>query len=216
MRQTHKHHIIPKHAGGTNDPANIIELTIEEHAEAHRVLFEKYGRWQDEIAWKTLAGFITCDEASKMAQKNARFKCGKDNWMYGKSGENSPHYGVKRNDEAKRNISIGNTGVKRRLSKRIKVKKAATVAENRKKFLESRFANINFSNAQELYDGGMSYKNLAVHYGVSTGKIQGLGLKTRSYKDAGKIHFIKNPVSDETRKRMSVAAVLTHKSRKEK
>jgi hypothetical protein len=28
----HKHHIIPKHAGGTNDPSNLIELTIEEHA----------------------------------------------------------------------------------------------------------------------------------------------------------------------------------------
>lgn len=29
----HKHHIIPKHMGGT----------IEEHAEAHRQLYEKYG-----------------------------------------------------------------------------------------------------------------------------------------------------------------------------
>jgi hypothetical protein len=31
----HKHHIIPKHAGGTNDPSNLVELTIEQHAEAH-------------------------------------------------------------------------------------------------------------------------------------------------------------------------------------
>jgi predicted molibdopterin-dependent oxidoreductase YjgC len=30
----HKHHIIPKHMGGTDDESNIIELTIEEHAEA--------------------------------------------------------------------------------------------------------------------------------------------------------------------------------------
>ena len=50
----HKHHIIPKHAGGTDDPSNIVELTVEEHAEAHRKLYEKYGRWQDLSAWKGL------------------------------------------------------------------------------------------------------------------------------------------------------------------
>lgn len=58
----HKHHIIPKHAGGTDDPENIIELTVEEHAEAHRVLWEKYGRKEDELAWKGLAGIIGKEE----------------------------------------------------------------------------------------------------------------------------------------------------------
>jgi hypothetical protein len=33
----HKHHIIPKHMGGTDDSDNLVELTIEEHAEAHRI-----------------------------------------------------------------------------------------------------------------------------------------------------------------------------------
>jgi len=54
----HKHHIIPKHMGGTDDPSNLVELTIEEHAEAHRKLFEKYGHWEDELAWKGLSGSI--------------------------------------------------------------------------------------------------------------------------------------------------------------
>ena len=54
----HSHHIIPRHAGGTDDPENIILLTIEEHAEAHRLLYEKYGRWQDFYAWKGLSGQI--------------------------------------------------------------------------------------------------------------------------------------------------------------
>ena len=39
----HKHHIVPKHAGGTNNPENLIELTVEEHAEAHRILYEENG-----------------------------------------------------------------------------------------------------------------------------------------------------------------------------
>jgi len=58
----HQHHIIPKHMGGTNDPSNLIELTVEEHAEAHRVLWEKYGHKQDELAWKGLAGIIGKEE----------------------------------------------------------------------------------------------------------------------------------------------------------
>ena len=64
---THKHHIIPKHAGGSNDKSNIIELTVEQHSEAHRILYEKYGRWQDKIAWKALSGQITSDEARRQA-----------------------------------------------------------------------------------------------------------------------------------------------------
>ena len=58
----HKHHIIPRHAGGTDDPSNIVQLSIEEHAEAHRILFEQYGRIQDKLAWKGLLGMIDTQE----------------------------------------------------------------------------------------------------------------------------------------------------------
>lgn len=51
----HKHHIIPRHMGGTDDPSNLIELTIEEHADAHKKLYEEFGRWQDYVAWQGLA-----------------------------------------------------------------------------------------------------------------------------------------------------------------
>lgn len=64
---THIHHIIPKHMGGTNDPKNLIELSVEEHAEAHRKLYETYGRWQDHVAWKALSGQISTDEARRLA-----------------------------------------------------------------------------------------------------------------------------------------------------
>tara|TARA_Y100000034_G_scaffold136371_1_gene212454 strand:- start:12651 stop:13211 length:561 start_codon:yes stop_codon:yes gene_type:complete len=58
----HKHHIIPKHAGGTNNPDNFIYLSIADHAEAHRLLYKEYGRWQDKLAWKALSGSIGREE----------------------------------------------------------------------------------------------------------------------------------------------------------
>lgn len=42
--------------GGTNDIENIIEVTVEEHAELHLSLYLKYGRWQDLRAAYGLAG----------------------------------------------------------------------------------------------------------------------------------------------------------------
>lgn len=67
MVKKHKHHIIPRHAGGTDDPSNIVELTTEEHAEAHRKLYEEHGRWQDKIAWKVLSHQITAEEGTLLA-----------------------------------------------------------------------------------------------------------------------------------------------------
>ncbi len=78
----HNHHIIPRHAGGTNDAANLILLTIEEHAEAHRQLFELYGRWQDSLAWKALSGQVTHKEATRIAQSN-----GDKSWMKTPAGK---------------------------------------------------------------------------------------------------------------------------------
>ena len=63
----HKHHIVPKHAGGTDDKNNLIVLTVEEHALAHKKLFEQYGRKQDYIAWLALSRQITSDEARRLA-----------------------------------------------------------------------------------------------------------------------------------------------------
>ena len=75
----HKHHIVPKHMGGTDDPSNIIELTVEKHAEAHRKLFEQYGHWQDEVAWKGLSKMITKTDAIRFAQSKPNI--GNKRWL---------------------------------------------------------------------------------------------------------------------------------------
>jgi hypothetical protein len=71
----HKHHIIPRHAGGSDEPSNIIELSIEEHAEAHRLLYEQHGRLEDKWAWLGLSGQIGKDEILReiaMSQKGKK------------------------------------------------------------------------------------------------------------------------------------------------
>jgi hypothetical protein len=95
----HRHHIIPIHAGGTDEPSNIEFITTEEHAERHRILFESQGRWQDEIAWKCLSGQIGNDEAIRQAGIKA-------------------NTGKKMSDEFKRNQSIRMMGNKIKLGKK--------------------------------------------------------------------------------------------------
>ena len=65
----HIHHIVPRHMGGTDDPSNLVRLTVEEHAEAHRKLYEQHGKWEDKVAWKALSGQISMSEASKEASR---------------------------------------------------------------------------------------------------------------------------------------------------
>jgi hypothetical protein len=44
--------------GGSDDPENLVELTVEEHALAHKRLYEQHGKHDDYVAWKALEG--TC------------------------------------------------------------------------------------------------------------------------------------------------------------
>jgi len=64
----HIHHIIPKYMGGTDDPSNLVELTVEEHAEAHRLLYEQHGNKQDYIAWQALLGRLGREEILRLKQ----------------------------------------------------------------------------------------------------------------------------------------------------
>lgn len=81
----HKHHIVPRHMGGTDDPSNLETITVEEHAERHYQLWLICGHWEDELAYMMLTGRIRsedgCREAVRRANKErvwseeAREKC---------------------------------------------------------------------------------------------------------------------------------------------
>jgi hypothetical protein len=54
MTTLHRHHILPKHAGGTDDASNIVLLTREQHAEAHMLRYKQLGSMKDLYAYQLL------------------------------------------------------------------------------------------------------------------------------------------------------------------
>lgn len=97
---THIHHIIPKHMTdgvANNHPDNLIELTVEDHAEAHKQLWLMNRCWQDEIAWLTLSNQIGKQEAIILAVINS-------------------HKGIPQSPEWTAKIANANRGKKRSLA----------------------------------------------------------------------------------------------------
>jgi len=95
----HIHHIIPRYMGGTDDPSNLIKLTIEEHAEAHRKLYEEYSNKEDYLAWKMLLGQM---EKSEYIFERAKL-----------GGHKSSNKGYIPTEEHKKKISQAKLGVPR-------------------------------------------------------------------------------------------------------
>ena len=112
----HKHHIIPRHMGGTDDPSNLIELTIEQHAQAHKELYDQYGKLEDYVAWKGLSGQILKEEF-------IAYKCS----MGGHANR-----GIPKTEEHKAKIAKALTGSKLTEERKNKISKAAIGNKNSK------------------------------------------------------------------------------------
>ena len=95
----HKNHIIPKHAGGTNDSSNIIKVNVALHAFLHEQRWKDCGDKEDWIAYQGLRGLIGRDEIMKewstLAHKNRKYTKGQDH----------PAWGTRRSEEVKKQMS---------------------------------------------------------------------------------------------------------------
>ncbi len=76
--------------GGSDDPSNLVEVTIEEHANLHKQLWEELGHWQDKVAWLALSNQITSPEILKIIRNKISetlkqtYKNGYEPWNKGK------------------------------------------------------------------------------------------------------------------------------------
>jgi hypothetical protein len=155
----HKHHIIPRHAGGTDDPDNLVELTIEEHAEAHRALYEQYGRVQDKRAWLGLAKIMSGEEIITEILKSPKTEEHKRNISKALKGRPAPWAigntnasvlaGRPRSEETKKKIGDANRG---RLRKDLIGNTYATALKGRKKSKEHLEAVTKALNTKEVKD----------------------------------------------------------------
>jgi hypothetical protein len=53
--------------GGSDDPSNLVEVTLEQHAELHKQLWNDLGDMRDYVAWKALSGQMSNEEAIHIA-----------------------------------------------------------------------------------------------------------------------------------------------------
>jgi hypothetical protein len=72
----HKHHIIPTHRGGSDDPSNIVSLSPTQHSMWHWAEYFLWGIEWDRIAAKGLAGQINNEEINSLVWKEAGKKGG--------------------------------------------------------------------------------------------------------------------------------------------
>ena len=109
-----RHHIIPRHAGGTDEEDNFSYLTHREHIAAHWLLWKIHGRDGDKSAWMLMRGTTFWPT-----------------WM-----------GMKHTEETKRKIGEANRGKKRTEEHRRKMSEAKKgkkkSEETRRKMSESR------------------------------------------------------------------------------
>ena len=86
----HAHHLVPKHAGGTDDPSNLVRVNVAMHAFLHRLRYKETGDKWDKIAYEALEGQITYAEATSQARQEFRLQNPNHHSNAGKKGGKAP------------------------------------------------------------------------------------------------------------------------------
>ena len=68
----HTHHLVPTHAGGTDDPSNLVKVNKAMHAFMHRLRYQETGDYYDCCAANLLSGDWTAEQARQEACKHGQ------------------------------------------------------------------------------------------------------------------------------------------------
>jgi hypothetical protein len=93
----HKHHIIPRHLKGSNDKSNLVNLSVEDHAEAHIM----FSRCFDVNSYEYISNL---QSARLLIKKSVRFTNEMEKIKQTYMGENNPFFGKTHTDESKKKI----------------------------------------------------------------------------------------------------------------
>lgn len=102
--------------GGTDDPSNLVKLTVEEHALAHKKLWEEHGKIQDLWAYQLLSQQLKIEEGFALVlkhnAKNTHVKC-KNNqsgfWSKEQQYKNAKLGGIANRENAKKLAAKNNS-----------------------------------------------------------------------------------------------------------
>lgn len=152
---TERHHIFPKSLGGGNNKENLVDLTAREHFICHRLLTKmtsetkhQYKMWNafscmlyrenpNQVRHKVSSRVFENIKSAGAKIKSERFS-GKNNPMYGKRGELSPHYGKKKSSEHLAKLSESHKGVVRTSESRAKQSTSMTGKIQTQEHIEKR------------------------------------------------------------------------------
>jgi hypothetical protein len=127
LSYSEKHHILPKSLGGKNNKENLVILTAREHFICHQLLIKMVSTTKHKYQmWNAFSCMLYRKNSSQQRYqissrkfeiikqagsqiKSERFS-GKNNPMYGKRGDLSPHYGKIWTDEHRKNASESHKG----------------------------------------------------------------------------------------------------------
>ncbi len=144
--------------GGTDDSSNLIELTVEEHAEAHRKLWEQYGNIKDYCAWKGLEGTIGKEEIVRLLMDPT----GRVHTEETKQKISQSHKGkLKHTEESKEKLRQFRTGMK--LSEEHKAKISKSLEGNTRMVGKK----LSEETKQKLSEAGKGNKNASKNPNIS-------------------------------------------------
>jgi hypothetical protein len=93
----HKHHIVPKFMGGSDEKENLIELSVSDHFKAHEILARTVSKEFKSKAWWSVA---TLKDGWSGDVKSII-----ENLRLNSLGDKNPFYGRRHSDETKRKMS---------------------------------------------------------------------------------------------------------------
>lgn len=134
--------------GGTDNPSNLIELTIEQHAEVHKNLYEAHGKIEDYYAWQGLLGNIGKSEIflGLMSSDSIRQRISDGVRKYWKNISEEERIARKEQFLEIRKLTSGSKGKTWKLSEETKIKQSKPKSTTHKQNLKLFHADFSGQN----------------------------------------------------------------------